>query len=50
MECELRVLGHNWYRMKQILLKIHQDGNLEQNEIELVGDSQQQVKPEDWGE
>ena len=50
METEMRIFEYNWYRMKKIMIKHHEQQNLTENEIQLMGDYQSMVHPERWKE
>ena len=40
METEMRLFEYNWYRMKEIMIKNHEDQFLTDKEIQLMGDYQ----------
>ena len=50
MENEMRLWEFNWYRMKDIMTKHHDEEPLSNEEIQLMGDYQSMCKPERWRE
>ena len=53
MRSEIKIWEYNWQRMKnitKILQKVKENEAHEQNEIEIIGDAQSPIKPENWRE
>ena len=48
METDLRIWEYNWYRMKEIMKKHHEEETLTQDEIQILGDYRSFCKPDSW--